>query len=177
MDCTCYWERLYVLSSLYPEVLWCCLYTSTTMMKLNSFPQPTQESLYFYTFYIKGKVKLIFQNSQYSNDFESYLDNCYSTPIPHNSAQFSCSIVSDSLWPHELHHAKPLFPLPTPGACSIFCPSSQWCHPTISFPGIPFSTCLQSFQASGSLAMSQFFISGGQNIGASALALVLLVNI
>ena len=69
------------------------------------------------------------------------------------------------------------WPSPTPGACSNSCPLSQWCHPTISFSVVPFSSCLQSFPASGSFQMSQFFASGGQSIGASALASVLPMNI
>ena len=87
--------------------------------------------------------------------------------------QFSCSVVSDSLWPHGLQHAR--FPClsPTPGAFSNSCPSSEWCHTTISSSVVPFSSCLHSFPASGSFLMSRFFASGGQNIGASAWASVL----
>ena len=86
--------------------------------------------------------------------------------------QFSHSVVSDSLWPHGLQHTKLPCPSPTSRACSNLCPSSQWCHPTISSSVIPFS-CLQSFPASGSFPMSQFFASNGQSIGVSASALVL----
>ena len=91
--------------------------------------------------------------------------------------QFSCSVVSDSLWPHGLQHAKLSCPSPTPGACSNSCPLSQWCNPTISSSVIPFSSCFQSFPAPGSFPMSQFFASGGQSIGASASASVLPMNI
>ena len=91
--------------------------------------------------------------------------------------QFSRSVVSDSLRPHGLQHARPPCTSPTPGACSNSCPSSQWCHPFISSSVIPFSSCLQSFLASGSFPMSQFFASGGQSIGVSASASVLLMNI
>ena len=94
-----------------------------------------------------------------------------------NSVQFSHSVVSDSLWPHRLQHARLPCLSPTPGACSNSCPSSQWCHPTISSPVVPFSSCLQSFEASGSFLMSQFFQSCGQSIGASASASVLPMNI
>ena len=90
------------------------------------------------------------------------------------SVQFSRLVVSDSLWPHGLQHTCPS---PTPRACSNSCPSSQWCHSTISSLVIPFSSCLQSFPASGSFPMSQFFASGGQSIGASASASVLPMNI
>ena len=90
---------------------------------------------------------------------------------------FSRSVVSDSLWPHKLQHSRPPYPSPTPGVHSNSCPSSRWCHPTISSSAIPFSSCLQSFPASGSFPNSQVFTSGGQSIGASSLASVLPVNI
>ena len=93
------------------------------------------------------------------------------------SVQFSHSDVSDSLQPHGLQHTRLACPSPTPGACSNSCPSSWWCHPTISSSVIPFSSCLQSFPASGSFPMSQFFASGGQSIEASASASVLPMNI
>ena len=85
--------------------------------------------------------------------------------IHRSYCQFSCSIVSDSLQPHGQQHAMLPHPSPTPGACSNSC---QWGHPTISSSVIPFS-CLQFFSASGAFPVSQFFASGGQNIGASAL--------
>ena len=91
--------------------------------------------------------------------------------------QFSHSVVSNSLQPHELQHARPPCPSPTPGVHSDSRPSSQWCHPTISSSVVPFSSCLQSFPASGSFQMSQLFTSGGQSIGVSALASVLPMNI
>ena len=85
--------------------------------------------------------------------------------------------MSDSLQPHGLQHARLPCPSPTPGACSNSCPLSHWCHPTISSSIAPFCFCLQSFPASGSFLVSQFFISGGQSIGASASASVLPMNI
>jgi len=94
-----------------------------------------------------------------------------------HSVQFSCSAVSDSLWPHGLQHARPPCPSTTPRASSNSCPSSQWCPPTISSSVVPFSSCFQSFPASGSFLRSQLFESGGQSIGASASASVLPVNI
>ena len=97
--------------------------------------------------------------------------------VIHQSVQFSCSVVSDSLQPHGLHHARPPCPSPTPGACSSSCPSSWWCHPTVSFSVIHFSSCLQSFPASESSLMSKFFASGDQSIGASASASVFPINI
>ena len=93
------------------------------------------------------------------------------------SIQFSCSVVSNSLQPHGLQHARLPCPSPTPGACSNSCPLSQWCHPTISSSVIPFPSCLQSCPESGSFLMSQLFASGGQSIGASASASVLPMNI
>ena len=92
------------------------------------------------------------------------------------SVQFSRSVVSDSLWPHELQHARPPCPPPTPGVRPNPCPLSRWCHPTISSSVIPFSSHPQSFPASGSLQMSQLFTSGGQSIGVSASASVLPMN-
>ena len=91
--------------------------------------------------------------------------------------QFSRSVVSDSFQSHGLQHAGLPCPSPTPWACSNSCSSSLWCHPTISSSVVPFSPCPQSFPASGSFQISQFFTSGGQNIGASASASVLLKNI
>ena len=93
-----------------------------------------------------------------------------------SSVQFSCSVVSDSLWPHGLQHARLPCPWPTPGACSNSCQSSQWYHATISFSVVPFSF-LQSFSASQSCPMSQFFASDGHGIGTSASASVLPMNI
>ena len=96
-----------------------------------------------------------------------------------SSVQFSSihSVVSDSLWPHGLQHTRLPCPSPTPGAYSNSCPLSRWCHPTILSSVVPFPSCLQSFPASGSLPMSQFFTSGGQSIGVSASASVLPMNI
>ena len=90
---------------------------------------------------------------------------------------FTCSVISDSLQPHGLHHARIPCPSPTPGVCSNSCPPSRWCHPTISSSVVPFSSCLQSFPASGSFPMSRLLASSGQSIGASASASVLPMNI
>ena len=92
------------------------------------------------------------------------------------SVQFSRSVVSDSLWPHESQHARPPCPSPTPGVHSDSRPSSQWCHPATSSSIIPFSSCPQSLPASGSFPMSQLFAWGGQSIGVSASASVLPTN-
>ena len=93
------------------------------------------------------------------------------------SVQFSCSVMSDSLWLHGLQHTRPPCPSPTPRVYPNSCPLSRWCHSTISSSVIPFSSCLQSFPASGSFQMSQFFTSGGQSIGVSASASLLPMNI
>ena len=90
---------------------------------------------------------------------------------------FSHSVVSNSLWPHGLQHTRLPSPLLSFWVCSNSFPVSQWCHPTISSLVIPFSSCLQSFPASGSFPVSQLFASGGQSIGVSASASVLPMNI
>ena len=95
----------------------------------------------------------------------------------HFKSQFSHSFMSNSLQSHGLQHARLPCPSPTPGAYSNSCPSSQWCHPTISSSVVPFSSLLQSFPASGSFPMSQFFASGGQSFGVSVSASVLPMNI
>ena len=92
------------------------------------------------------------------------------------SVQFSCSVVSDSLWPHESQHARPPCPSPTPRVHSNSCSSSRWCHPNTSSSVIPFF-CFQPFPVSGSFPMSQFLASGSQSIGVSASASVLKMNI
>ena len=94
-----------------------------------------------------------------------------------HSVQFSHSVVSDSLWPHGPQHARLPCPSLLPGDYSNPCPLSQWCHPTISSSVVPFSSCPQSFSASGSFLMSQLFTLGGQNIGVSASASILPMNI
>ena len=93
----------------------------------------------------------------------------------YDSVQFSCSVMSNSLWPHEVQHARPPCPSPTPRVHPNPYPLSWWCHPTISSSVVPFS-CPQSFLASGSFQMSQLFVSGGQSIGVSASTSVLPVN-
>ena len=84
-----------------------------------------------------------------------------------SSVQFSRSVVSKALQLHGRKHARLPCPSPTPGACSNSCPLSRWCHPTISSSVVPFSSCLQSFPASGSFPVSWLCISGGQSVGAS----------
>ena len=94
----------------------------------------------------------------------------------YDSVQFSISVVSDSLWPHESQYARPPCPSPTPGVHSNSCLTSRWCHPAISCSVIPFSSCPQPLPASESFAMSHLFTWGGQSIGVSASASVLPMN-
>ena len=96
------------------------------------------------------------------------VDSCYDNH--QKRIQFSRSVVSDSLWPHESQHARPPCPSPTSGAYSNSCPLRQWCHPAISSSVIPLSSCPQSFPSLGSFPMSQLFTWGGQSTGVSALA-------
>ena len=91
--------------------------------------------------------------------------------------QLSRSVLSYSLRPYGLQHIRPPYPSLTPRVYPNSCPLSQWCHPAISSSVVPFSSCLQSFPASGSFSMSQFFTSGGQSIGVSASTSVPLMNI
>ena len=96
--------------------------------------------------------------------------------IQFSSVQFSLSVMSNSLQPHELQHIRPPYSSPTPGVYQNPCPLSRWCHPTISSSVIPFSSCPQSLPASGSFPMSQLITWGGQSIGVSASASVLPMN-
>jgi len=105
------------------------------------------------------------------------MTDIFANNLPQRSVQFSRSVVSDSLRPHGLQHSRLPCPSPTPGVYSNSCPLSRWCHPPISSSVIPFSSHLQSFPASGSFPMRQFFTSSGQSIGVSASASVLPMNI
>ena len=101
---------------------------------------------------------------------------CISLPWWYFLDQFSRSVMSDSLQPHESQHARPPCPSPTPGVHSDSRPSSWWCHPAISSSVVPFSSCAQSLPASGSFPVSQLFTWGGQSTGVSALASFLPKN-
>ena len=116
---------------------------------------------------------------QFSKEVIEMTDRCMkrcSTLLIISSVQFSHSVVSDSLRPHESQHTTPPCPSPTPRVHSNSCPSSRWCHPAISSSVIPFSSCPQSLPASESFSMSQLFAWGGQSIGLSALASVFPKN-
>ena len=110
---------------------------------------------------------------QCSLHFQWPLEHFY---VSISSVQFSHSVLSDSLWPHESQHARPPYPSPTPRVYPNPCPSSQWRHPAISPSVVPFSPCPRSFPASGSLPLSQLFEWGGQSIGVSASISVLPMN-
>ena len=105
-----------------------------------------------------------------------YSDNWWNFNMDCMPDQFSHSVMSDSLAPHEPQHTRPPCPSPTPRFHPNSCPLSQWCHPTLPSSVVPFSSCLQSFPASGSFQMSQFFTPGGQSIGVSASTSVLPMN-
>jgi len=121
-----------------------------------------------------GWKKQYCENEYYqmlSTDSVQSLSNCqWHFSHQFSSVQFSRSVVSDSLRHHELQHARPPCPAPTPGVHSDSRPSVQWCHPAISSSVVPFSSCPQSFPASESFPMSQLFAWGGQSTGVSALA-------
>ena len=123
----------------------------------------------------------------FSAHYKSYLKKVEAVMIPEfalglkslivvSSVQFSRSVMSNSLWSHEPQHARPPYPSPTPRVNPNPCPSSRWCHLAISSSVVPFSSCLQSFAASGSFQMSQIFASDGQSIRVSASISVLPMN-
>ena len=113
----------------------------------------------------------------YTVFINSFSTHGFSLWLSMSSVQFSCSVVSNFLWPHGLQHSKPPCSSPTPRVHSNSCPWNRWCHLTISSSVIPFSSSLQSFPASGSFPVSQFSTSGGQRIGVSASTSVLPRNI
>ena len=135
--------------------------------------EPVFDNTYKWSITFKTCISLCFISVTY-NVIISYIS--IKKEDKYSSVQFSCSVMSDSLQPHGLQHARPPYPSPTIRVYSNSCPSSQWCHPTISSV-VPFFSHLQSFLASGSFQISQFFASGGQSIGISASASVLPMNI
>ena len=129
--------------------------------------------------YLEELYKKDLHNPENHDDVITHLEPDilqYEVKWAFSSVQLSCSVVSDSLRLRELHHARPPCPSPTPGVHRNPCPLILWCHPTISSPVIPFSSCPQCFRASGFFPTSQFFTSGDRSIGASALASVLPIN-
>ena len=120
------------------------------------------------------------KHERHSNHFMLYANEasyiCTNSTPETNNQLFSHPVVSDSLRPHGLQHARPPCPSPSPEVCPSSCPLHRWCHPTISSSVVPFSFHLKSFTASGSFQMSQLFTSGGQSIGVSDSASVLPMN-
>ena len=111
-----------------------------------------------------------------AHPLKTYSSSLFTVCSVFSSVQFSRSVMSDSLQPHESQHARPPCPSPTPGIYSNSYPSSWWCHPAVLSSVVPFSSCPQSLPASGSFPMSQFSTWGGQSIGVSASASVLPMN-
>ena len=121
-----------------------------------------------------GRIHILFRHTYNIVQDRQKLD--HKVNLQFSSGQFSHSVVSDSLRPHESQHTRPPCLSQTPGVYSNSCPSSRWCHPAISSSVIPFSSCPQSLPASGSFSVSQLFAWGGQSIGVSASASVLPMN-
>ena len=140
----------------------------STSLKCNLF-------CYFYSFSFPVYLTVCFDFTLILEVYQKYFSVfCCLSNI--NSVQFSCSVVSDSLRPHESQYARPPCPSPTPWVYSNSYPSSWWCHLTISSSVVPFSSCPQSLPASGSFPMSQIFAWGGQSMGVSGSASVLPLN-
>ena len=133
-----------------------------------------RDTFFFFFFFKANALKGLLQDRTWISITGTLSIIC---PLGFSSVQFSRSVMSDSLQPRGLQHARLPYPSSSPRACSNSCPSSQWCHPIISSSVVPFSSCLQSFPASGSFLSSQIFASGDQTIGASASASVRPVNI
>ena len=120
--------------------------------------------------------QLYLNNIYVKPDVLSHISHCLLGDKNYSQGFLGGASVSDSLWPHELQHARPPCPSPTPGVHSNSCPSSRWCHPAISSSVVPFSSCPQPLPASESFPMSQLFAWGGQTTGVSALASFLSMN-
>ena len=127
-------------------------------------------------FHIKG-TKAPWRKGWFLVGAESFFKSLEQLCHQFSLVQLTCWVMSNSLWPHEPQHTRPPCPSSTPWVHLNSCPSSWWCHPTILSSVIPFSSCSQSFPASGSFQMCRLFISGGQSIGVSVSASVLLMNI
>ena len=135
--------------------------------------QQSKGTNYSYKKQYGGSHKLNVEQQQQKSQTQK---NMHCLMLLISSVQFSHSVASDSLRPHEPQQTRPPCPSPTPGVYPNSCPSSWWCHPAISSSVVTFSSCPQSFPASGSFPMSQLFVSGGQSIGVSASTSVLPMN-
>ena len=143
-------------------------------VKFSALQSVSYRKLTFRKDFLKGIYKIgAFKNLTLVNQKTQLIKNSLKLI---DSVQFSRSVVSDSLRPHEPQHARTPCPSPTPGVYPNSCPLSRWCHLTISSSVIPLSSCLQSFPTSWSFRMSQLFASGGQNIGVTASTSVLPMN-
>ena len=139
----------------------------------------TKESLEIMKYFLPPTLILLLAFTPYfhGSQINKYHHNVWYNEMRwFSSVQFSRSVVSDSLRPHESQHARPPCPSPTPGVYSNSCPSSQWCHAAISSSVVHFSSCPQSLPASGSFPISQLFTWGGQSFGVSASVSVLPMN-
>ena len=128
------------------------------------------------TLKVKARVRSIISSKRLYKCLNRLEKNSNKSLSHPSVSQFSRSVVSDPLWPHESQHVRPPCPSPTPGVYSNPCPSSRWCSPAISSSVVPFSSCPQALPASESFPMSQLFASGGQSTGVSASASVLPMN-
>ena len=153
-----------------------CLSYSTHLPKQP--PIYSTANLFYITISYFIFLKTFMKIESYSVHFSfHFIFHFHSNLFHQHSVQFSCTVMSNSLWPHGLQHARPSCPSPTPRGYWNSCPLSRWCHPAISSSVVPFCSCLQSFPASGSFQMSQFCASSGQSFGASASTSVLPMNI
>ena len=154
----------------YPDTL---KLTEGSTLELRGQISPQLMTFFCTHLYLPNLSHILFANPSTS---PPWICRCKYAFTQLSSVQFSCSALSDSLRPHKPHHARPPCPSPIPGVYPNSCPLSRWCHPTISSSVVPFSSCPQSFPASGSFQISQLFTSGGQSIGVSASASVLPMN-
>ena len=162
------WPRWYVVRGLF-----LCQVSGSLRVRTGSLPAALSRN--GFQFFWNLEVRFTFSESQISliscpTSFLTYLFFFYETLFFPDSVQFSRSVVSNSLWPHELQHTRPPCLSPTPGVHPNPCPLSQWCHPIISSSVVPFSSCPRSLPASESFPMSQLLAWGGQSAGVSALA-------
>ena len=155
-------------SNSHPSSWWCHPTISFSVVPFSSCLQsiPASGSFLMSQFFASGgqSIRASSSASVLSMNIQDWFPLGLTGLISFSSVQFSHSVVSDSLQPHELQHARPPCPSPTPGACSNSCPSSWWCHPPISASVVPFSSCSQSLPASGSFPTSQLFAWGGQRL-------------
>ena len=169
-------NSLYLLFYFFISFLCCCIPLRTTLCLYFQYQSLLSYFLYYLCHFIKSKfyyVTCLINTFQKLFLFFKMKHKSWSLTT---SVQFSHSVASDSLWPREPQHARPPCPSPTPGVHPNPCPLSQWCHPTISFSVVPFFSYSQSFPATGSSSVSQFFELGGQSIGVSASTSVLPMN-